>query len=173
MKLRSEPVEVDLVLQEAALRGLVTGPRDITVEAAPSLFARADPDRLLQVITNLVMNALAHAGPDAAVRLVGRRSENRVEIEVTDTGKGIPPQDIDRIFDRLYRGSMPKTDTPGGAGLGLAIVSSLTEAMGGEVRVTSTLGVGTTFTIALPVAEERPAPRHASKETGGTVVPRS
>jgi signal transduction histidine kinase len=152
MRLKTEPVEVELVLQEAMLRGLMVAQRDISVDAQAGLFVLADPGRLLQVVTNLVSNALLHAGGAASIRLNARRDAGGISIEVSDTGSGIPPEDIPHIFDRLYRGSMPKTDSPSGAGLGLAIAASLTEAMGGEIRVTSTTGVGTTFTISLPAA---------------------
>jgi two-component system OmpR family sensor kinase len=169
MQLKSEPVEVDLVLQEAMLRGLLIAPRDITVDAAGNLFAEADPGRLLQVITNLVSNAIQHAGDDASIKLIARRAEDRVLIDVSDTGVGIVPQDIPHVFDRLYRGSMPKLDVPGGAGLGLAIASSLTEAMGGAIRVTSTPGVGTTFSLTFracaPDGPDAPAERRARERT--------
>ncbi|MEA2460990.1 MAG: two-component system, OmpR family, sensor kinase [Actinomycetota bacterium] len=165
MELKSDPVEVELLLQEAMLRGMALGPRDIKVDADPALFVRADPDRLLQVVSNLVSNALQHAGEDATVFLSARREGSSIAIDVRDTGRGIGPDDIDRVFDRLYRGSMPRTDAPGGAGLGLAIASSLTEAMGGEIRVTSTLGLGTTFTITFPSTNAGPVAAPNSKES--------
>lgn len=158
MRLENEPVEVELVLQEAMLRGLLVGPREIAVDAQAGVFAEADPGRLLQVVTNLVSNALQHAGAGASVRLSARRTGDNVSVEVSDTGMGIPPEDIPHIFDRLYRGSMPQTDSPGGAGLGLAIAASLTEAMGGELRVTSTTAVGTTFSLSLPATDPGSGP---------------
>lgn len=170
MKFAGEPVEVELVLQEAMLRGLLIAPRTIEVNAEPGLYVAADADRLLQVITNLVSNAVHHAGPEANIALGSRRVGERVLLEVTDNGAGIPAHEIPHVFDRLYRGDMPKTDSPAGAGLGLAIASSLTEAMGGEIRVTSTLGVGTTFTVSLPVVVEPAAPDPAAAGRAGKDV---
>jgi two-component system, OmpR family, sensor kinase len=144
-----EPVEVELVVQEALLRGLRIAPRPSTVDAEPGLYALADPDRLLQVVTNLVVNAVQHAGPDARLTLRTRRHAGEVVIMVSDTGAGIPPDHLPHVFDRFYRAR-----TGGGAGLGLAIASSLTDAMSGRIDVDSAPGAGTTFTVRLPVAAE-------------------
>jgi signal transduction histidine kinase len=168
MTLVREPVEVELVLQEAMLRGLLIAPREIEVDARPGLFVLADADRLLQVVSNLVTNALHHAGPKATIGITSRSQQGRVLIEVSDTGAGIPPEDIPHIFERLYRGSAPKTDAPSGAGLGLAIAASLTEAMGGEIRATSTPGVGTTFSISLSAAPDQTGEPQASRRAGVT-----
>jgi two-component system OmpR family sensor kinase len=180
LPLRREPVEVDLVLQEAAMRGLVLGGGTVEAEAAAGLHALADPDRLLQVVSNLVGNALRHGGPGVAVTLSAQAAgHDDVAIEVADTGPGIVPQDLPHVFDRFYRGSSarslgdppdPGTGAPGGAGLGLAIVASLVEAMGGEVAVRSTPGAGTTFTVRLPRAGNPDAPPPAPGGAGGSAV---
>lgn len=159
MPLRREPVEVELVVREALLRGMLLARRDHRVEVEPGLFAEADPDRLLQVLTNLVTNAVRHGGDDAAIAITGRRTDGRVEVAISDTGPGIPDEEMAHVFDRLYRGHTARTGTPGGAGLGLAIVASLTRAMGGDVAVSSAPGEGTTFTVTLPApSAEHPAP---------------
>jgi signal transduction histidine kinase len=151
LPLRRESVEVELVLEEAILRGTLATRREARVEAEPGLYALADHDRILQVVTNLVTNAIEHTGDDAAITLSTRRSGDQVVIEVSDTGPGIPPEDLPHVFERFYRGT--KTDeTPGGAGLGLPIAASLTRAMGGEIDVHSTPGSGTTFVVSMPVA---------------------
>ena len=153
LPLAREPVEVDLLLREAALRGMVLGQGDITVDAPEGLCARADPDRLLQVVCNLIGNAFRHGGAGAMVTLSAREdSAGAVVIEVSDNGPGIAPADQARIFDRFYRGSAARQGAPGGAGLGLAIVASLVEAMDGSVSVRSAPGEGTTFSIRLPGA---------------------
>jgi signal transduction histidine kinase len=150
LPLADEPVEVDLLLREAALRGMVLGHGEITVDAPDGLSARADPDRLLQVVSNLIGNALRHGGDGVTIRLAARpTSAGGVVIDIADTGPGIRAADLPHVFDRFYRGSAARTGVPGGAGLGLAIVASLVEAMGGSVSVTSTEGVGTTFSIHL------------------------
>jgi signal transduction histidine kinase/tRNA A-37 threonylcarbamoyl transferase component Bud32 len=148
LPLASEPVEVELILQEALLRGLGTARRAATVDVAPDLFVLADRDRLLQVLSNLVTNAVQHAGPDARIALRAGRRDEMAAIEVHDDGAGIAPADLPHIFDRFYRS---RTE-PGGAGLGLAIAASIVRAMGGRITVTSSPGEGTTFTVLLPAA---------------------
>lgn len=147
----------------------------VSVDAAAGLYALADPERLLQAVSNLVGNALRHGGPDVGVRL-GSRTEpgsGRVVIEVADTGPGIPAADLPHVFDRFYRSAGARRSVPGGAGLGLAIVGSLVEAMGGSVAVHSELGRGTTFSIRFPNAcsgPERVTMTRSGPEERGAVV---
>ena len=148
--LSREPVEVELVLREALLRGLQLARREARVEIEPGLYAMADFERLLQVLTNLVTNAVRHAGEGATLILRARRDGGRILMEVADTGPGIPPEELPHVFDRLYRGSVARAAAPAGVGLGLSIVASLTQAMGGEVGVESAPGQGTTFRVRLP-----------------------
>ncbi|HEV3475096.1 MAG TPA: ATP-binding protein, partial [Actinomycetota bacterium] len=150
LPLAREPVEVELVVREALLRGMVLARRESRVEVEPGLYAKADPDRLLQVLTNLVTNAVRHGGEEATIAITGVRTEDEVEISVSDTGPGIPPDELPHVFNRLYRGSTARTASPGGAGLGLAIAASLTNAMGGRIAVDSVVGARTTFTVWLP-----------------------
>jgi two-component system OmpR family sensor kinase len=150
MPLARQPVEVELVAREALLRGMQLERRDHTVEIPEGLTALADQERLLQVLTNLVTNAIHHGGERASIRIEGRGFDGRVAISVADTGPGIPPEELPRVFERLYRGSDARTGSPGGAGLGLAIAASLTRTMGGEIAVDSVVGEGTTFTVTLP-----------------------
>lgn len=145
-----QPVEVELVLREALLRGMQQDPRQADVDAASELYARADPERLLQVLTNLVTNAVRHGGPDARLRLSAHSTEGRVEIKVTDTGPGIPAEELEMIFERFYRVG---AEAEAGTGLGLAISASLTRAMDGTINVSSRWGQGTTFIVTLPLAD--------------------
>jgi len=152
--LQEEAVEVELVLEEARLRAERVGARKVEVDAeAASLFVLADHARLLQVVTNLAANAVRHAGVDTPLRLSAHWAREQVVIEVSDRGPGIPPADLPHVFERFYRGRSQNGEAAaGGAGLGLPIVASLTRAMGGDVDVRSTPGVGTTFTVTLPAA---------------------
>ena len=161
MPLSVEPVEVDLVLREALLRGIATGSMPATVECDPDLYVLADPERLLQVLTTLVRNAVQHAGPGASLRLTARAQGSRVVILVADTGTGIPPEDLPHVFERFYRGSAARRHTPTGAGLGLAIAASLVDAMNGSIAVDSRPGEGTTFTVALSRPTSEVEHRHA------------
>ncbi|GAC1366192.1 MAG: HAMP domain-containing sensor histidine kinase [Actinomycetota bacterium] len=154
MTLPSQAVEVELVVGEALLRGM-PAPGDVEVDIPPGLSVRGDSDRLLQVLTNLVTNAVRHAA-GAAIRITGRLDGPLVKVSVADAGPGIPPEDLPHVFERLYRGSRARSVSPGGAGLGLAIAASLVRAMAGVISVTSTVGVGTTFTVTLPGAESPP-----------------
>jgi two-component system OmpR family sensor kinase len=153
LPLAREAVEVELLLREAALRGMLLGRGRIDVDAPEGLSVVADPDRLLQVVSNLVGNALRHGGEGVTVTLAARPGPGAtVVIDVADTGPGIPAADVPHVFDRFYRGSAARRGVPGGAGLGLAIVASLVEAMGGAVSVESEVGRGTAFSIMLPSA---------------------
>jgi two-component system OmpR family sensor kinase len=168
LPLAREAVEVELLLREAALRGMLLGQGEITVDAPEGLSAAADPDRLLQVVSNLIGNALRHGGSGVTVTLTARpQPTGEVVLDVADTGPGIPAGDLPRVFDRFYRGSSARRGVPGGAGLGLAIVASLVEAMGGSVSVSSTVGAGTTFSIRLPAVMGGDAPPPTPGGAGG------
>jgi len=110
-----------------------------------------DPVRLRQVVGNLVSNALRHTPPGGRVTLYARQTADHVTIEVADTGTGIPAEDLPRVFDRFWRAEKSRSRRTGGSGLGLAIVRRLTETHGGTVTVVSTVGVGTVFTVRLPL----------------------
>ena len=128
--------------------------RQIRLEVAHDgpLMVRADPDRLKQVILNLVDNALRYSPPEGTVRLTAApdATPGRVRLQVQDTGPGIAPADLPRIFDRFYRGDPSRARASGNTGLGLAIAYGIIQAHGGTIEVHSTLGGGTTFTVLLP-----------------------
>ena len=109
-----------------------------------------DPDRMAQVLGNLVSNALRHTPQGGRVELCASAGSGHVDLRVEDNGAGISPDDIPNIFNRFYRGSKSRPHN-GEAGLGLTIAKSLVEAQGGTISVQSELGVGTTFTIRFPL----------------------
>ena len=117
-----------------------------------------DSARLHQVLTNLMTNALKHAGPEAAVRIalddstLGTSPKKKaVRIRVIDNGVGIPPEDSEHIFERFYRADSSRSrHQGGGSGLGLSIVQGLVEQHGGKVTADSVVDEGTTFTVLLP-----------------------
>jgi signal transduction histidine kinase len=111
--------------------------------AAPAV---ADADRVLQVVSNLVENALRLTPPGGEVRVVTSPGQLRVE----DTGPGLGPEELDRAFERFYLHERYGRERVVGTGLGLAIVKELTAAMGGSVSVSSEPGELTTFTVQLP-----------------------
>lgn len=118
----------------------------LAVEAdAPD--ARADPDRLAQILDNLVANALRHTPAGGGITLSAREAPEGVEIAVADTGEGIPADALPHVFERSVRADGARSG--GGAGLGLSIVRSLAQAMGGSVSAVSAPGAGTTVTVSL------------------------
>jgi two-component system phosphate regulon sensor histidine kinase PhoR len=120
-------------------------------EAPANLHARADADRLQQVLFNLVENAIKYGRADGQVIIGGRQNSNsHIELWVKDDGPGIPPEACDRIFERFYRVDRARSRETGGTGLGLSIVKHIVQAHGGEVWVKSELGSGTTFFFTLP-----------------------
>ncbi|GEA41884.1 two-component system sensor kinase [Corynebacterium striatum] len=127
---------------------------DVVNEAADIPLVKGDPDRLHQVLLNLVSNALRHGGEEAKVKLTIREEAGEkgtdVLIDVADDGKGMAPEDASHIFERFYRADTSRTRDTGGSGLGLAIVKSLVEQHGGRISVESALGEGSTFTLRLP-----------------------
>lgn len=118
-----------------------------------ALEIEGDPDRLAQVIGNLVANALRHTPAGGAVTLSAQAGPERVRLVVQDTGAGIAAEDLPFIFDRFWRGDPSRTRQEGaGSGLGLAIARRLVELHGGTIRAESQVGAGTTFVIELPRA---------------------
>lgn len=125
---------------------------DLTVDVPAELPAvSADEDRIRQVLLNLTDNAIKYSRPRDRVRIEARAVGNEVQITVVDTGLGIPPEDVGRIFERFYRVEKGVAATRPGRGLGLAIVKLFIEAHGGVISVRSQVDKGSQFTFTLPV----------------------
>ncbi|HVM27236.1 MAG TPA: ATP-binding protein [Mycobacteriales bacterium] len=129
--LRLEPLELGPFAAEVA-RG--TGGR-VEVDVEDGLVVPADPERLHQVLANLLDNALRHAPPGRAVRVVGRHTEGGARLEVQDDGPGVAPADRERVFERFTRTDSARTSRDGGSGLGLAIVRWVVDLHGGAVHL--------------------------------------
>lgn len=108
-----------------------------------------DRERLKQVVTNLVENAIKYNRADGSVTVEVEPGSSLTQIRVGDSGIGIPPQDLDRVFERFYRVNKDRSRSVGGSGLGLAIVKHIIEAHGSRIVVCSEIGVGSTFSFAL------------------------
>ena len=123
-----------------------------------------DPMRVIQVLTNLIGNALKYSSPGSHVEVLLGRDEDQAYVDVVDEGRGIPADQLERIFEKFHRVEDPMRMTTGGTGLGLYIARQLASAMGGSVGCTSTLGVGSVFRLTLQrvsgSAEAIPLGRH-------------
>ncbi len=122
---------------------------DVPCDLLPAL---VDASRLEQVLQNLLHNAVRHTPPGGIVAVTATTGPDSIALQVKDTGEGIAPLDLPRIWERFYQANSERTPTTSGAGLGLALVKELIEGMGGSVSVDSILGEGSCFTIHLPRA---------------------
>jgi two-component system phosphate regulon sensor histidine kinase PhoR len=121
------------------------------VNEMPEIITRGDLNRLDQVLTNLVDNAIKYGRAEGRVTVGGRNlDDGKLEIFVRDDGPGIPPEALDRVFERFYRVDKARSRDQGGTGLGLSIVKHIIHAHGGEVWAESELGKGATFFFTLP-----------------------
>ncbi|MEU7641281.1 HAMP domain-containing sensor histidine kinase [Streptomyces sp. NPDC039016] len=152
--LATEPVDLGHLAEDAATAARLLDPhRPITVHVQDQVFALGDEDRLRQVLSNLLNNALHHTPPGTPVSVTARPLPgNTAELTVNDQGPGMTPDTASRIFERFYRADEARTPTSGGTGLGLSIVKAITQAHGGTITVHTTPGHGSTFTITLPAA---------------------
>lgn len=124
---------------------------EITNRISPDLKVDADAERLHQVLLNLLDNAIKYGRPRGKIEIGSRDAEDgAVEIRIRDDGPGIPPQALDRVFERFYRVDRARSREQGGTGLGLSIVKHIIHSHGGTVRVESEPGLGTIFSVTLP-----------------------
>lgn len=130
----------------------------LSIPAAPELWLVVDPDRIGQVLGNLLDNALRHTPPGGQVTLSAEASGQMVTLAVTDTGEGIPADHLPHVFERFYRVGSARDRGHGGSGIGLAIAKALVEAHGGRISAASAgPGRGSTFTVTLPRSARRAA----------------
>jgi two-component system phosphate regulon sensor histidine kinase PhoR len=125
--------------------------REVTGTEEP-LIVLGDAEAMTQILENLVDNAIKYTPAPGRVRIELARRDGRGVVTVEDTGVGIPPQDLDRIFERFYRVDKARSREVGGTGLGLSIVKHLVASLDGQVGVESKLGKGTRFTVEIPLA---------------------
>jgi len=145
-----QPLEARTLMDETAARARALGDRVVTVEGPPDLWILGDPDLLDQALVNIVRNSIAHTDSGGRLALACSAAGNRVFLSVTDDGPGIPPDDLERIFDRFFRAAGPRPADSGGAGLGLAITSRLIDLHDGTISVENVSPHGARFSIELP-----------------------
>lgn len=151
------PVEVSEIIKEAISQAQINSEaRGIYVEVGQvdNSTVIGDRDQLIAAIHNLIENAINYSPEDTKVSVVATRKNNLIEISVSDQGIGIADEDQNRIFERFYRVDPARSRETGGTGLGLSIVKHVALNHGGDVQVWSKIGVGSTFTLILPIANE-------------------
>jgi signal transduction histidine kinase len=156
LEIDAQPVSVASLARRAAT-GMEMRARErgvtIRVDGDDDVFVLADARRAVQVLTNLLANAVAHMEKPGEVRITWERSGREAIISVIDSGVGIPADELPHIFERFYRVDVSRSRSTGGAGLGLSIVRQLVAAHGGRVWAESEVGVGSTFSFTLPACE--------------------
>jgi len=174
-------VEVDAVVREALGRSRLASEStgiNIATDTDSGLLVAGDRTLLVTALSNLLENAVAYSQPGSPVSVSRRLVDGFVEIAVTDRGIGIAEDEQQRVFERFYRVDRARSRATGGTGLGLAIVKHVAANHGGEVKLWSMLGTGSTFTLRLPAhgpvtpaqrTESEPAVPVASTDHGGAL----
>ncbi|MDT7705435.1 MAG: two-component system, OmpR family, sensor histidine kinase SenX3 [Pseudonocardiales bacterium] len=154
-------VDVDEVVREALARSRLSAEAadiEIIVDKPTGLEVEGDLTLLVTALSNLVENAIAYSPKEASVSVSRRLVGRTVEVAVTDRGIGIAPEHQKRVFERFFRVDPARSRATGGTGLGLAIVKHVLANHGGDVRLWSSPGTGSTFTMRLPLRVEDPDP---------------
>ena len=166
--LEHEPIDLGVAVAEASDDFVVpAAARNIVLDrvTAPDVVVTGDRDALKRAVANLLENAVRLAPEGSRIRLATGSEGDRAWIAVTDEGPGIAPEDQPHVFDRFWRADKGRSRADGGTGLGLAIVRQIAESHGGEVRLQSKVGVGSSFVIWLPVTT--PADRARTRPSFG------
>ena len=166
--LRLTPLRIESLVERAlVLLDPLADKRDVTLDrefAAHLPPVLADADLLARAVTNLVANAIKYSPPGAKIIVAAKAGKDLVRIDVKDTGPGIPVEHLGRIFDKFYRVPRIEDAEVPGTGLGLAMVREIMEAHGGAVTVTSVAGVGSTFTLRLPLPVQQVSNREGTND---------
>ncbi|MGA9749576.1 MAG: ATP-binding protein [Nocardioides sp.] len=163
-----QPLDVDTVIARAIDQSHIDAKSrgiEVVQDGARGLQIFGNLDEVALALGNLVANAVAYSPDHSKVVVVARPEDTRVDLCVTDQGIGIPPTEIDRIFERFYRVDPARHRSTGGTGLGLSIVTHVAASHGGDVRVWSVEGQGSTFTLELPRRTSRAATIDPTEET--------
>jgi two-component system OmpR family sensor kinase len=165
LSLEKQLVELDTLVLEVYNQAHILSEDKVAVHLGQldQAHVMGDPDRLKQLLLNLVSNGLKYTPEGGGVTLSLSRDDEWVRVDVADTGVGIPAEDLPHIFDRFYRVDKARSRAMGGTGLGLSIAHWIAEAHGGQLSVVSEVGKGSTFTVKLPLAPET-APNPAKRE---------
>jgi len=129
-----------------------TGGVALQADAAGDTLAVGDEGHVRRAVRNVVRNAVEHSPPGATVEVTVRPAAGGAQMVVTDRGEGMPPEVLEHVFDRFYRGDAARSRARGGSGLGLAIARWALRGMGGDLTVESEVAAGTRVTLTLPAA---------------------
>ncbi len=160
LNLPPHPIDIDDIAADAVRAAAAAfADKTVTLDHRPSptpAQATADPDRLREILDNLLHNALRHTPAGGTVTVTTRARANELQITVSDTGDGIAPEHLPHVFDRFYRADPARSRTTGGSGIGLTIARALARAHHGDLTATSDRnGQGATFTLTLPRHQAR------------------
>lgn len=147
-------VEISDVVREAVNQAQFSSEKRVVALEVGELqdaTVTGDRDQLITAVHNLIENAVNYSPENTKVTIVTKRNDDLIEISVTDQGIGIAESDLARIFERFYRVDPARSRLTGGTGLGLSIVKHVALNHGGDVKVWSKIGVGSTFTLQLPI----------------------
>ncbi|KAA9165018.1 sensor histidine kinase [Amycolatopsis acidicola] len=167
-------VEVDAVIREALGRTKLSAESadiNVTADAPSGLLIEGDRTLLVTALSNLLENAVAYSSAGSPVSVSRKLTDGMVEIAVTDRGIGIAEEDQKRVFERFYRADKARSRATGGTGLGLAIVKHVAANHGGEVKLWSMQGTGSTFTLRLPVYQRSGENGNAPEQDGERMSP--
>jgi signal transduction histidine kinase len=163
VQVRFEPFSLDELIQDILQKlQLTVEKKKITLqmnveEKLPLVFA--DIGLCERVLENLIDNAVRYTPGDGTISVSATLEQERIKVQVSDTGSGIPAEDIAHLFDRFHRRDRSRQNSNSGSGLGLAIAKRILELHGSNIEVSSTVNVGTTFTFTLPVYKPQARPR--------------
>ena len=165
------PVELVSLASDAVRTASAVGPDwPVRFWAAHPVEVSGDKDRLRQVLDNLLANVRAHTPPGTTTTVRVDQIGDHAEIEVRDTGPGMPDEEAHRVFERFYRADRARSRTSGGSGLGLAIVAAIVAAHGGTVSATSALGSGLVVSVRIPMSTVQPDHEITAGETPGSAA---
>jgi two-component system, OmpR family, sensor kinase len=158
LELTLKPLDLTQLSQETiALLTPIARERQIEISlVGKPVLVSGDADRLGQLLTNLISNAITYNRPQGKLHIKVATVADRAVLTIQDTGIGIPPADLPHVFDRFYRVDKARSRNNGGSGLGLAICKMIVDAHGGEVHIASTVGQGTIVEVRLPAAHSSP-----------------
>ncbi|QDY85190.1 HAMP domain-containing histidine kinase [Paenibacillus polymyxa] len=153
-ELKLEDISLDALLLEMKPQLLMlAGTRQVVFDMTAGVQVLAEGDKIKQVVLNLFHNAVQHTDIERGIIHVNLSvGKKMADIQIRDNGPGMGKEQLERIFERFYRGDESRTRSSGGAGLGLAITQSIVEAHGGSITAESTLGTGSVFKVTLPLA---------------------